>query len=252
MGDPTSAFPDLEPRSAATLRDGWTSRPVLAHALPFLAWIALKAALDLAVPRQAWTYAVLSLVGALLLAMFRPWRYYPRPQARHAGIAILAGIVVLALWIVPFLGMGDEMPFVQEFYLRFGVLPLGRIPVWPTQSIYSPDSCGWPMTLVRLGGSAFVIAVAEEFFWRGFLYRRLQRRDFLNAPLGQFEVEPFWWCALLFGLEHREFVAGMLAGALYGLLIIRTRDLWAAVAAHAVTNLLLGIYVIRYHAYGFW
>ena len=243
---------DLEPHPVAVASAGWTSRPVLAHALPFLAWILLKSLLDLAAPRQAWTYAVLTLVGVVLLAVFRPWRYYPRPQASHTALAILAGVVVLALWIVPFMGVADGMPLIQELYLRFGVLPLGRLPAFPTQSIYSPDQCGWPLTLVRLGGSAFVIAVAEEFFWRGFLYRRLLRRDFLTVPLGRLELEPFCWSVVLFGLEHREVVAGILAGAIYGLLIVRNKDIWAAVAAHALTNLLLGIYVIRYDAYGFW
>lgn len=252
MGNPTSALPDLEPGADGASPCGCTSQPVLAHALPFLAWMVLKSVFDLAVPGQPCTYAVLSLVGALLLAGFRPWRYYPRPQARHAALAILAGLVVLALWIVPFLGRLEGMPLLQELYLRFGVLPLGRIPVLSAPSPYSPELCGWPLTLVRLGGSAFVIAVAEEFFWRGFLYRRLIRRDFLKAPLGQFEAEPFFWSVLLFGFEHREFVAGMLAGVIYGLLIIRTQDIWAAVAAHVLTNLLLGMYVIRYDAYGFW
>ena len=252
MGNPTAVQPDMGTGPGAVLPDGWTSRPVLAHALPFLAWIVLKSVLDAAVPGQAWKYAVLSLVGVLLLVGFRPWQYYPRPQARHAGIALLVGLVVLAIWIVPFMGLGDGMPFIQELYLRFGVLPLGKIPAWPTQSIYSPEACGWTLTLVRLGGSAFVIAVAEEFFWRGFLYRRLIRRDFLNAPLGEFEAEPVCWSVLLFGLEHREVVAGILAGALYGWLLIRTKDIWAAVAAHTLTNLLLGMYVIRYDAYGFW
>jgi CAAX prenyl protease-like protein len=244
--------PDLEPLANAPPSAGWTSAPVLAHALPFLAWIVLKSVLDVAVPDQAWKYAVLSLVGALLLVTLRPWRYYPRPQWRHVPLALLIGVVVLAIWVVPFLGVADGMPLVQELYLRFGVLPLGRLPAFPTQSLYSPELCGWPLTLVRLGGSAFIIAVAEEFFWRGFLYRRLLRPDFLKAPLGQFEVEAFCWSVLLFGLEHREVVAGILAGAIYGLLIIRTRDIWTAVVAHVLTNLLLGIYVIRYDAYGFW
>jgi uncharacterized protein len=252
MDSPTTTVPPEAARATAAAPNGWTSPPVLAHVLPFLAWIGLKTIFDLALPERAWTYAVLTLVGALLLAVFRPWRYYPQAQGRHVPLALLVGILVLVIWVVPFMRIGEGLPLVQELYLRFAVMPLGKIPVFPTRSIYSPENCGWLLTLTRLAGSAFVIAVAEEFFWRGFLYRRLLRRDFLQVPLGEFDLEPFCWCVLLFGLEHREFVAGILAGALYGWLLLRTRDIWAAVAAHCLTNLLLGIYVIRYDAYGFW
>ena len=48
------------------------------------------------------------------------------------------------------------------------------------------------------------------------------------------------------------FLVGILAGLAYGLLLIRTRDIWAAVTAHVVTNLLLGFYVLVMGAYGFW
>jgi CAAX prenyl protease-like protein len=165
---------------------------------------------------------------------------------------VAAGVLVLAFWVVPFLGLGEGMPLIQELYLRFCVLPLGRLPSMPDHSIYAPEVCGWPLTLMRLAGSALVIAVAEEFFWRGFLYRRLVRRDFLSMPLGQYDRQAFWLSALIFGLEHREVVAGILAGAVFGAVMLRTRDLWSAVLAHVVTNLLLGIYVIAAGAYGFW
>jgi CAAX prenyl protease-like protein len=58
--------------------------------------------------------------------------------------------------------------------------------------------------------------------------------------------------SVLFGLEHSRWLAGVLAGLAYGLLYIRTGDLWAAVAAHITTNYLLGLYVLATGAYVFW
>jgi CAAX prenyl protease-like protein len=58
--------------------------------------------------------------------------------------------------------------------------------------------------------------------------------------------------ALAFGFEHDRWLAGFLAGVIYGLVVIRTRDIWAACAAHVVTNFLLGVYVLARGAYGFW
>ncbi len=253
MPSPT-AVPDVDRPGPGVQTDGggWTHPAVLAHTVPFLAWVALMLGFDVAGERAAWTYALRTVLVVALLAALRPWRWYPRPRTRHVLPAIGTGVLVLGLWLLPFVGMRDGMPWLQELYLRFGVLPIGRLPIMHTRSVYAPAACGWPLTLVRLLGSAFVIAVAEEFFWRGFLYRRLQHGSFLRIPLGTFDREAFWTCALLFGLEHRELVAGIAAGAVYSLLLIRTRDIWAAILAHSTTNLLLGLYVLRYDAYGFW
>jgi CAAX prenyl protease-like protein len=122
----------------------------------------------------------------------------------------------------------------------------------PEVSPYAPEVCGWSFTLVRLAGSAFVIALIEEYFWRGFLYRWLQGKNFLEVDLGKWHAGVFIAVCVLFGLEHQRWIAGILAGVAYGLLAIRTRDIWAAGVAHVVTNLLLGIYVLATNSYAFW
>jgi uncharacterized protein len=97
-----------------------------------------------------------------------------------------------------------------------------------------------------------VIAVIEEFFWRGFLYRWLLGREFLKVDLGRFNAVLFIAVAVLFGIEHDRWLAGIVAGAAYGLLLLRTRDIWAVAAAHGVTNFLLGWYVLATGAYELW
>jgi hypothetical protein len=45
------------------------------------------------------------------------------------------------------------------------------------------------------------------------------------------------------------------AAAWFGMvtwLMVRTRNLWDCVLAHAVTNLLLGIYVVTWHEWTLW
>ncbi|MBR4171377.1 MAG: CPBP family intramembrane metalloprotease, partial [Kiritimatiellae bacterium] len=56
----------------------------------------------------------------------------------------------------------------------------------------------------------------------------------------------------VFAFEHDRWFAGALAGVVYGLLAIRTGDIWCCALAHGVTNTLLGLYVIHHNAYGFW
>jgi CAAX prenyl protease-like protein len=77
-------------------------------------------------------------------------------------------------------------------------------------------------------------------------------RDISQVALDRFQLGAFALTALLFGLEHTRWLVGIIAGLAYGALVLRTCDLHAAVVAHVVTNLLLGLYVLAAGAYGFW
>jgi CAAX prenyl protease-like protein len=97
-----------------------------------------------------------------------------------------------------------------------------------------------------------VIAVIEEFFWRGFVYRWLQKQAFLEVPLSAFRLGYFVVVVLLFGVEHDRWVVGILAGIAYGVLLLKTRDIWATAIAHGVTNLVIGVYVLLTGYHHFW
>lgn len=108
------------------------------------------------------------------------------------------------------------------------------------------------MTAVRVAGAVLVVPVMEELFWRSFLLRYLISPDFESVPLGAFTWGSFLAASLLFGLEHHEVMAGVVAGALYSLILYRTRSLAHCVLAHAVTNLALACYVLRTGNWYFW
>jgi hypothetical protein len=141
---------------------------------------------------------------------------------------------------------------LSDFYVKWAVRPLGEPRAVVTVILYAPEICGWPLALVRLAGSALVISVIEEFFWRGFLYRWMLGGDFIRVDAGRFDFGRFLLVAVVFGFEHNEWLAGVAAGLAYGWLYVKTRDIWAAVAAHAVTNLALGLYVLKTGAWQFW
>ena len=139
----------------------------------------------------------------------------------------------------------------RDFSL-LGALGLAGQAASPGQSPYDPAVCGWTLTWVRLAGSAFVIAPVEELFFRSFLYRWLQKGDWTKVPLSRFDLAAFLWTAGVFALEHHtRLAAGAMAGAAYGLLAVR-RGLGAAIVAHVVTNLALGLYVVQTGEWGFW
>lgn len=216
------------------------SQNFITHAAPFLVWIGLQMLL----PATAGTYAVrtaaTAVVGAALL-LWTQWRPH-KPSLRIIGTGLVGGLAVAILWIAP---------ECSAWYRTWFVYPIGALPPPATSSPYDPAVCGWTLTIVKLIGSAFVIAPVEEVFFRSFLYRWLQNRDFASASLAQFDLSAFLWMILLFTLEHDRPFAAALAGAIYGLLAIRV-GLGAAILAHIVTNLLLALHVIVRGAWGFW
>ncbi len=222
---------------------------VAAHVAPFAVWLLLMAA-----PGEpaAWKYALRVVAGLALCLALRPWRWYEPPCLGHVAAALFGGGLVFLLWVAP------ESPWLRVpeswrvAYLTWAVFPLGDLPEGPDAGVYAPAVCGWPLTLVRLLGSVLVIAVIEEFFWRGFVYRWLLDRDFTSVDMGLFHAGFFLLTALVFGLEHHRWLAGTVAGLVYGGLVLWTRDIWAGVMAHVCTNLLLGIYVLWFGAYAFW
>ena len=211
---------------------------ILRAVLPFATWIGLQTVL----PATAWAYAVrtVATVGVGLACLKGRGRGCCRPGALVAGIAL--GLFVAALWILP-----------ERFaaYRTWLCWPIGTQSAAPTPSPYDPTVCGWPLTVLKLVGSAFVIAPVEEVFFRSFLYRWLQRRDFTAVPLAHFDLSAFLWTVALFTLEHDRPLAAAVAGTLYGLAALRG-GLGCAIAAHVVTNLALGLHVIGAGQWGFW
>ncbi|MDO3378477.1 CAAX prenyl protease-related protein [Geoalkalibacter halelectricus] len=224
------------------------TRVLFDHIAPFVAWLLLMELL----PRTAWAYAVRAAVCLGLFLWCRPWRYYPRPAPRHLPLALAVGVLVCVVWILPELPLWQSWPAVEQFYRQWGIMPPWSATAPVTESPFAPATAGWTLTMARLLGSALVIAAIEEFFWRGFLYRWLIERDFLQVDPGRYLAWAFWLTVLLFGLEHDRWLVGMAAGAAYGWLYLRTRDLWAPICAHVVTNFLLGLYVLLMGAWDFW
>ena len=207
---------------------------------PYAVWMAFM----LALPAGAGMYAArtAAVAAVFLVLLFRARGRLPRPgvpSRATLSAGVFAGLAVFALWV---------LPEKSEFYRRFFIIG-GAAPVTP--SPFDPAVCGWPLALARLFGSSFVIAPAEELFFRHFLYRRLQSPDWQGVPCKRFDLSSFLWTSALFALEHDRVAAGFAAGAVY-LFVYMRRGLAAAVLAHCVTNFVLALYVLRFGLWGFW
>lgn len=220
----------------------------VAACAPYAVWMALMIAL----PGTACSYAaravaslaVLAAAAAVLAKCARS-----RPETGRslfwptgAVAAVVAGIGVAVLWIAP---------EYLEFYRRWFVVGDCPAPGSGATSPFDPDVCGWTLALARLAGSAFVIAPAEELFFRFFLYRFLQSRDWMRQGLRRFDLQAFIWSVGLFALEHDRPAAAVAAGAIYTCTYIRF-GFAAACVAHALTNFILGVFVLATASWAFW
>lgn len=235
-----------------------TSRTLLGYpmasvalVLPFAVWIAGIALL--LVPHSfdfpAYVYAVKTGLCAALLALLKPWRYVSCCKVKgDVTLGVLAGFAVYVLWVLP---ESTPWPAVTEFYYRWFVMMPGSLPDYTASWCYA-WSAHPILAIIKLIGSACVIAPIEEFFFRGWFMRWLSQRDWQKLPLAGVSAAAFRATVIVFAFEHDRFAGGLIAGLVYGILAVRTNSLRAPIIAHVVTNLILGLHVLLCDAYGFW
>ncbi len=150
--------------------------------------------------------------------------------------AIGCGLLVLVIWIAP-----------EQYFYR-----LGDGAGFNPYTLADSQSGAIGLIAIRLIGASLVVPIMEELFWRSFLVRYLVNPDFRVVPVGTFTWLSFLGVAILFGLEHDRMIVGIIAGLIYGLLLIRQKNLKGVVIAHGTTNLGLGIYVVATENWTFW
>jgi len=181
-----------------------------------------------------WLYGVRSLAALAAVAVFaRGYDWGDRAELGWYAVAVTGGVGVFGLWILldlPYLTVGEADPWDP--------MVAGSISV--------------PLVAMRLLGSALVVPVVEELFWRSFLMRWLHHPRFVDVPPGKVSHRALVISSLVFATEHRLWFAGLLAGLVYGEIYRRSGDLRVVILAHAVTNAALGVWVLGTGAWGFW
>lgn len=223
----------------------------IAFTAPFLAFMGFlalasfisKFAVDLGGPDtpiwltspEYWVYPLQTVVCLVLLAI--GWRHY-RWNGWRPVTATLVGVAVLGVWITPQWLLGADPRL-------FGFDP----------TLFAEDpAMYWFQVGMRFLRLVVAVPLLEEVFWRAFLMRWLINERFTAVPFGAFSWKSFLGTALLFGLAHAgpDFVVAVITGLIYNALAVWTRSLGACVLAHAVTNLILGVYIMRTGQWGFW
>ena len=227
--------------------------PLVARVAPFAVFLALTFCQGkFGEASRFWFYLVKTMVGAWLVWRMRP--HVAEMKWKFSGEALVAGVAVFAVWV----GLEGRYPTLDGLLSRAG-LARAKSDVelaaefWNPHARFGQDSAlAWMFLAVRVLGSSLVVPPLEEVFFRSFVYRYLFQTDFLSVPLERFAGRPFLLTSIIFGLEHNQWLAGILCGLAYQGLVCRKKRLGDAITAHAITNLLLGLWVVRRGAWNFW
>jgi CAAX prenyl protease-like protein len=207
---------------------------------PFALFIAFLAAGSFI--ESPWPPALRGLAVAALLAAF--WRHYgelrPVPGLTRVGprlwlLSIISGLAVFGVWIT-----------LDSGWAVVGDMGRGFAP------LRADGSIDWLLAGLRLFGMALVVPVMEELFWRSFLMRWIDRRDFLAMDPRQASFGAFALSSALFALEHPQWLAGLIAGVVYTWLYKKTGNLRVPIISHAVTNGTLGLWILATGNWRFW
>ena len=218
--------------------------PVFVRAAPFLIFYGLTLARGFFSEReQYWLYLVKTLVAAWMIWDFR--RYIMEMRWKFSWEAVVVGIVVFVMWV----GLGPLLNMLgvssQWIEIRAGAKSSNPFTVFSAW-------LAWMFIIIRIVGSSVVVPPLEEVFFRSFVYRYIAKPDFQLVPIGQFFWTPFIVTSVLFGFEHVQWFAGILCGFAYQGLVCWKKRLGDAITAHAITNFLLGIWVVHKGAWHFW
>jgi len=178
-------------------------------------------------------YSIKTVLVAGALIYF--WNVYKQEiKFSFSWLAIISGVIVFFIWVLP------EGLYPQIVHSEFN--PYKQASGYGVYFII----------IFRLIGATLVVPLMEELFWRSFALRFAIQSDFKSLPLGQFSWFSFIFISILFGFEHERWLVGFVAGIVYSSVLYRSKNLFDPILSHAITNFLLGIYILSTHQWSFW
>jgi exosortase E/protease (VPEID-CTERM system) len=182
------------------------SDPVVAQILPFAVFMATALLASTVSETPSVLYAWRAAAMAAGLAIF--WPYLRQLPWRIDMLALGSGLAIGVAWIATGPEASGPPPFGELAGIAFTV---------------------W--IIARVIGTVILVPVIEELMFRGYIQTRIEGqgpawRAFVAIAIA----------AALFALLHDRWIAGGLAGIIFGLLYWRSRNLTDAILSHAAAN----------------
>jgi CAAX prenyl protease-like protein len=198
-----------------------------------------------------WVYAV--KIALTVAAIAFVWPGYGEFPLRLSVLALLVGAVGGPLWI-GLCALDWEhtqlLPLLDRFGLGWMIAAGDRAAFDPLEQLADQPALARAFLAVRFFGLVAVVPLMEEFFLRGFVMRLAVDHDWWNVPFGKVNRLAIVLGTAVPMLTHPgELLAAAVWFSMITWLMLRTRNIWDCVAAHAVTNLILGVYVVWFGAW---
>lgn len=186
-------------------------------------------------------YAIKTVATAVVLIVL--WPRYSKIRWNGLLLGVGVGVVGTFQWIAMQL-------YLQRHFSLFRESPNAFDPL----KHFSSHAELTAFIAVRLIGAVVVVPFMEERFWRDYLWRQiLAPNDFKLAAIGEWSLGALLIVSGAFATVHGNWwLTAIVWGLMIGLLLVYTKSLGACIVCHATTNLLLGLYVLEYHAWSFW
>lgn len=205
-------------------------------------------AIGLAIPYSyyPWIYATkIALTVAAVLFVLPGYRQFP---LRIGWLGVVVGIIGGPLWIGLCLLDWEHLyllPLLDKMGMG-GLIGAGaRAAFNPLEQMADQPLAAWTFLAIRFFGLAAVVPVIEEFFLRGFVMRFFMDRQWWTIPFGKADrMAVILGTAVPMMMHPGELLATIVWFSMVTWLMLRTRNIWDCVVAHALTNLILGIYVV--------
>lgn len=199
------------------------------------------------------------VVGAMLFVL---WRQYTPVRWNGWWLGVIVGVIGIFQWVGMQLWLQNSLPGVLE---GMTLLPAG-LREWlgnhfqPPEDLFNPkavfesSAALYAWYAVRIIGAVVVVSLMEELFWRDWLWRTMiAPNDFKLAKVGEWDWRAFAVVTIAFAFVHGNWwLTSIVWAAMVGALLVYTKSIGACIIAHAVTNLLLAIYVLRTEDWAFW
>ena len=205
----------------------------LKYIIPFVLYIAITPLLGLFIDEPMYAgYVIKTILAAAALAYY--WKKYKEIKFRFDLHAVLAGIVIFAIWV----GIDGLYPHLGE-------------PSPFNPFVFGGIQAGILLAFI-LFGAIMIAPIIEELFVRSFLIRYIISEDFEKVKIGAYSLSSFIITVLFFGFSHNRWLAGIITGIILNLLLYKKKELNSCIIAHSIANLLLAIFVLSTGSWEFW
>ena len=231
--------------SSSQAQTQWWQTAFMTRVLPFILFLILTTCQGrFGIASHFWFYAVKTLIGIALIAWM--WSQVQEMRWRMSWEACGVGLACFLIWV----GLDGVIP-------RLGALlgDAAEEKPWqwnPFEFFTDHPALAWTFVGIRIIGSTLIVPPLEEVFYRSAVYRYWVAPNIESVPLNRFHFKAFFATSILFGVVHQEWLAGIFCGAAFQWLVLRKGHLGDAMTAHAITNALLGLYVVWTDSWQFW